>query len=338
MHRGGQLPEWASCVTTPRRTPGWDTVRAMAPEGDDLYTRIVDAAHDVFGSHPGARALHAKGTWCEGTFTASDEGGKLSRAAHFAGDPVAALIRFSNASGDPASHDAERDGRGMAVKLRSEAGETDILATMTPAFVSRTPEDFLELMILRQPDPDTGQPDMESFGAYLGKHPESLPAIQGVIGVEPPASFATIVYYSPHAFRLVDADGNGTWVRYRWRPEAGEEHLPDDEAKARGRDYLRDELAERLGGGPASFELLLQIAEEGDPLEDPTAVWPEERELVSAGRLEITARVDDPEADGDLVVFDPTRVIDGVEMPDDPILHARPKAYSVSIERRAGSG
>jgi catalase len=308
----------------------------MAPEGD-LYERIVDAAHAVFGAHPGRRALHAKGTWCEGTFVASGQARELSRAAQFAGDTVPALVRFSNASGDPESHDAERDGRGMAVKLRTGAGETDILATMTPAFVSRTPEEFLELMTLRRPDPETGEPDMESLGAYLGEHPEAMPSIQGVLGVEPPASFATIPYYSPHAFRLVDTDGSGTWVRYRWRPEAGEERLPDDEAKARGRDYLRQELAERLAGGPAAFELQFQVAGDGDPLGDPTAVWPEERELITGGRLEITRAVDDPEADGEAVVFDPTRVIDGVELSDDPVLHARPKAYSVSIERRAGS-
>jgi catalase len=274
------------------------------------------------------------GTWCEGTFPASEEAAKLSRAAHFEGDSVPALIRFSNASGDPESHDAERDGRGMAVKFRTDAGETDILATMTPAFVSRTPEDFLELMTLRRPHPETGQPDMESLGAYLGEHPECQAAIQGVLGVEPPASFATIHYYSPHAFRLVDADGGDAWSRYRWRPEAGEERLADDEARACGPDYLREELAERLGRGPAVFELLFQMAGEEDPLDDPTAVWPEERELITAGRLEITAVVDDPEADGELVVFDPTRVIDGIELSDDPVLHARPKAYSVSIERR----
>ena len=37
-----------------------------------------------------------------------------------------------------------------------------------------------------------------------------------------------------------------------------------------------------------------------------------------------------------MVVFDPTRVIDGVELSDDPVLHERPRAYSVSIDRRAG--
>jgi catalase len=301
----------------------------------DLATPLVDAANAIFGSHPRARALHAKGTWCEGTFTATAEAGRLSRAAHFQGEAVPTLVRFSNASGNPESHDAARDGRGMAVKLRPPGGEeTDILATMTPAFVARTPADFLELFEARAPDPDSGAVDMEKVGAYLAAHPEAQPALQGVLGVEPPASFATIPFYSPHAFRLVDGEGQGTWVRYSWLPEAGEQRLADDEARERGRNYLREELAERLAAGPARFELRLQIAGGGDPLDDPTAVWSDEDEVAVAGTLEVTAAIDDPEAGGDIVVFDPTNVVDGVELPDDPILHIRPRAYSVSIERR----
>ena len=40
---------------------------------------------------------------------------------------------------------------------------------------------------------------------------------------------------------------------------------------------------------------------------------------------------------GEIFVFDPVRVTDGIELSEDPILQFRPKAYSVSIERRAGS-
>jgi catalase len=127
-----------------------------------------------------------------------------------------------------------------------------------------------------------------------------------------------------------------TPVRYRWIPEAGEAHIPDEEAQERGRDYLRDELADRLANGPAGFELRLQVAAEGDALDDPTAVWPDERELIGAGRLEVTTMIEDPEVDGRIDVFDPTRVIDGIELSDDPILHARPRAYSVSAYKRAG--
>jgi catalase len=303
----------------------------------DLYEQLVEAMHGIYGAHPGRRALHAKGTWCEGTFTATAEATKLCRAAHLQGQPVTALVRCSNGSGDPESHDGQREVRGMAVKLRPGSGdETDILATTARAHATRTPEDFLEFLKLRRPDPETGQPDMEKLGAFLGEHPEAQPAIQSVIGVEPPGSFATITYFSPHSFKLVDGDGNGTWVRYRWRPGAGEATIPDDEARERGRDYLRDELAERLRAGTVEFDLLLQLAGDDDPIEDPSAVWPDDRELIVAGRLEITAMIDDPEGGGHIEVFDPMRLADGVEPSDDPVLYARPRAYSVSAYERLG--
>jgi catalase len=151
---------------------------------------------------------------------------------------------------------------------------------------------------------------------------------------DPLASFATVTYFSPHAFGLVDDAGRTTWVRYRLLPEAGERRITDDEARALGRDYLHSELAERLGGQTVAFELWLQLADDGDPLEDPTAVWPQERELVQAGRLELGELVADPETGGHIEVFDPTRVAEGIELSADPILHARPRAYSVSAYKR----
>jgi catalase len=303
----------------------------------DLYEQIVDAANAIYGSHPHRRALHAKGLFCAGSFTATGQAGTLSRAAHFQGEPVPALVRFSNGSGNPASDDSQRDSRGMAVRLRPPGPETDILAVTTPAFVLRTPEEFLELMRLRTPDPDSGQPDFEKLGAFLGAHPESQTAVNATVNTEPPASFAMLTYYSPHAFKLVNAAGEGTWVRYRWRPAAGEARLSDDDAKARGTDYLRAELDERLADSPAAFELVLQLRGDDDPLDDPTAVWPDDREQVAAGTLEITELVDDPESNDHIDVFDPTRVIDGIELSDDPILAARARAYSVSAYRRLGA-
>jgi catalase len=225
----------------------------------------------------------------------------------------------------------------MAVKLRpAEGAEMDMLGTTNPAFATRTPEEFLELLQLRAPDPETGQPDMEKLGAFLAAHPESQPAIQATIGAEPPASLAQLAFRSPHSFKFVNADGDETWLRYHWRPEAGESRIPDDEARERGRDYLSEELAERLRGGPVGFELVLQLAGEGDPLDDPTAIWPDDREEAVAGRLEVTEIIDDPESGDHIEVFDPVRVVDGIELSNDPILHARPRVYSVSAYRRLG--
>jgi catalase len=300
----------------------------------ELDRRLVEAANANYGEHRHRRALHAKGSWARGSFTATPAAAALCRAAPFQGAPVEALARFSNASGDPEADDAEREGRGVGVKLRSPGAETDILATTSPTFLTRTPEEFLELLELRRPDPATGEPNMERLGAFLGEHPEALPAIQAVLMKDPLASFATVTYFSPHAFGLVDDAGRTTWVRYRLLPEAGERRITDDEARALGRDYLHSELAERLGGQTVAFELWLQLAEEGDPLEDPTVVWPQERELVQAGRLELSELVADPETGGHIEVFDPTRVAEGIELSADPILHARPRAYSVSAYKR----
>ena len=63
-------------------------------------------------------------------------------------------------------------------------------------------------------------------------------------------------------------------------------------------------------------------------------MWPDGRTVVELGRLELTGLAFDREQDGDILVFDPTRVTDGIEITDDPILLARPGAYSVSIARR----
>jgi catalase len=82
--------------------------------------------------------------------------------------------------------------------------------------------------------------------------------------------------------------------------------------------------------------LKFQIPAEGDPIDDATALWPEDRERVTAGRLEITEIIEDPETGDHIEVFDPTRVVDGIELTDDPILHARARAYSVSAYRRLG--
>jgi catalase len=302
----------------------------------DLTEQIVDAANDVYGSHPRTRALHAKGLYCDAVFTASGEAAGLSRAPHLQGGEVPALVRLSIASGDPDAHDGGREGHGIAVRFDlKENGSTDLLCSTSPTFVARTPEDFLELLRARRPDPRTGQADLERLAVYLERHPEAVPAIRANAEREPPASFATLAYNSLHAFRLVKAGGEGTWLRYRWEPPGGERRIPDEEAMAGGRDRLREELELRLADGPAGLELWGILAEDGDPLDDPTAPWPEERERVRLGTLELRALAADPEADGGIVVFDPVNVVDGIELPEDPILFARTAAYGVSAARRA---
>jgi catalase len=294
---------------------------------DQLAEQAVDAINAITGDHAGHRVAHAKGTLLSGRFTPA--GTDLCRAAHLNGDPVRVTVRFSNGSGDPGAPDYARENRGMAVKFYLPDGsKTDIVGLNLPCFFVRTPEDFVEFMQARA-DPERLMPD------YLGRHPEALPAIQAALTTVPPESYATVTYNSIHAYRWIDADGGARHVRYRFDPEAGESTITREEAKERGADYLQQDIAERTG---AAFRLLVTIAEEGDPIDDPTAAWPEERERVDVGRLELTGPETERERGGDVLVFDPTRVTDGIELSDDPILSFRPRAYSVSVARRMEAG
>ena len=304
-----------------------------------MWEEIVDALQAVNGGpHPGFRAVHAKGTFCEGTFTATPEAKRLSRATHFQGEPVETTVRFSNASGHPHTPDADPlAGRGMAVKFHLPDGEaTDIVSVPLVVFLARNPEDFLEFTRARIPDPETGQPDPEKLGAYLGEHPETGVALQkGLPKLAPTTSFATSDYRALHAFGLVDGDGETHWGRYTWEPEEGPEYLNEEQVQVADRDYLQTEIRERLADGIARFTLEFTLANEGDTLDDPTVEWEGDHEVVELGELEVLEVVEDAEPPGSPIVFDPMRLTDGIEPSDDPILAARPKAYSVSIERRS---
>jgi catalase len=302
---------------------------------EDLSERLVDALNGAYGIHTGHRAAHAKGVLCAATFTAAPTAANLSRAAHFAGEPVRAHVRFSNGGGNPSVADTTRDARGMAVKFYLPDGTTtDVIGITLPVFFTRTPEDLIEFNIARRTDPETGAPDLAKVGAFLEQHPETVPAVTAAMTMPMPESYARLTYNALHAFNLVGSDGTITPVRYHFVPEAGEASISDDDAATRTEHYLRDELTTRLDAGPAVFHLDADVAGVGDPLDDPTAQWSDERERVRLGDLTITALAFDRENDGDVLVFDPTRVTDGIELSDDPILHARSGAYRVSVSRR----
>jgi catalase len=305
---------------------------------DDLARQAVDAIEGISGHHPGFRAAHAKGTLCAATFTPAPDAPRLSRAAHFQDGPVRGHVRFSNGSGNPSDPDYEpREGRGMATKFYLPDGTTtDIVGITLPAFFVNTIDGFFDFCRARTPDPATGEPDPAAIGAFLEQHPEALTAGAAVLAATPPESYLRCAYNSLHAYRFVDGAGGSRFIRYRWEPEAGEANLTNEDAEARGPNYLHDDLATRLAEGNAAFALLVQIAEDGDDVDDPSVPWPDDRERVTLGRLEVTGLAHDREQGGDVLVFDPTRVTDGIELSDDPILRFRTHAYAESVLRRTG--
>ena len=290
---------------------------------------LVDAIGKAGGSFPGHRAAHAKGVVLAGTFTPTERAHELTRATQFAGDPVRVTVRFSNGGANPDGRDTDiGDGRGMATKFYLADGTTtDIVALSLPVFFVRTPEEFLEFTLARAES-------FEKVGEFIGSHPATAQAVQQIVPVlVPPRSYATVVYNSIHAFRLVNGEGDGHWIRWRWLPEAGAEWLPEDERETVDPNFLQTEIFERP---TVRFTLIVRIASDDLPTDDPTAGWPEELEVVEMGTLELTGPETERETGDDVMVMDPTRVTDGIELSDDPILHVRSQAYSVSVERRSG--
>ena len=293
------------------------------------------AANEVFGRHPGHRALHAKGTLLKGAFAASPEAAALTRAAHMQGEPVPATIRVSNGGGDPDVPDFQPDVRGLAIKLYLPDGSrTDIVAQSAPRFPVHTPEEFLELLRAQRPGPAMAW----KLPLFLARHPDVVPRLApNLPSLRPPASYATCKYYAIHAYKFIDVQGGSRYVRYTLLPDAGDVRIGPREAKRRGRDYLQEEIRARVGNGPVRFTLELQIAAAGDNVEDPASSWPKQRQRIRAGTLEITGLETERETGGEVLVFDPTRVVDGIELSDDPVLRFRAPAYSDSVAQRMPS-
>ena len=218
----------------------------------------------------------------------------------------------------------------MAVKFRLPDGSaTDLLGQTSPRFPTDDPGVFVAMT-------EASERPL-TLPLFLARHPGVLPTVIASAkakAIGTPASFAEVTFYPIHAYGWLDVEGKRTWVRYVFRATATKADRLDRSFS--GRDRLGEEMAARLERGPVTHEVWVQVADAGHDPHRATSVWSGARDLL-AGRIEVTAPVDDPEG-GPMTsaptVFDPTRVVDGIELSDDPILRYRRGAYSESVSRR----
>ncbi|MBV8138848.1 MAG: catalase [Deltaproteobacteria bacterium] len=152
-----------------------------------------------------------------------------------------------------------------------------------------------------------------------------------------PASFATESFYGVNAFRFTNRAGKQQFGRSQIHPVAQEHHLRAAEAASRSPNYLFEELAARLKNASAPIPPGRPVGGQRDQITDATQTWPDTRPVVELGTIEVRRIVENSDALQRTMVFDPMRLIDGVEPSDDPILQARPAGYSVSYRRRTAS-
>jgi catalase len=300
-----------------------------------LAKDIVQAFDDVGGLHPGHRPAHAKGQLITGTFTPTREAAGLSRATHFHSASTPVVARFSDSTGIPnvPDNDPKISGpRGFAIRFQlGPHTHTDIVSHSTDAFPTHTAEEFLEfLRAVHASTPDAPHPN--AIEQFLGGHPKALAFIQAPKPI--PTSFARESFFSVTAHRFVDAAGAARHIRYRILPDAGSEYLDDAGAAAKGPNFLMEELAARLAAGPIKMQLWVQIAGDGDIVDDATVRWPEERAKVLLGVVTLSALLANDDPEGKRIIFDPIPRIDGIESSGDPLLEPRADVYVMSGRRR----
>jgi catalase len=308
----------------------------MAPSQYRLAAELVAMIHENFqGFHPGYRGVHAQGRYYAAIFKATPEAKKLSRAVHLQGQPVPVTVRHGHsASGNPWGPAVTPS---MAVKFYLPDGTvTDLISLTIPVFFGRTPDEVLEGLKTLKPDPTTGKPDEKRVMQFLATRPWIANAFQLAKAVPYPVSLAQTAFHAIHAFRFVNSADEVQYARYHWEPEAGVAGQTLEELQKQPPSYLFEELEARLRKAPVVQNLVLQLAGDGDPTDDPTAPWPDDRPRVRIGRLEIIRTTTVEEIGDPVMLHDPTRLTDGIEPSDDAVLAVRRGVYEVSVAHRTG--
>lgn len=289
------------------------------------------------GPHAGYRANHAKGILASGSFTAAPTARALSKAAHLQGRTVPVLVRFSNGTGVPNLPDANPNAspHGIAVRFQLPEDEiTDIVSISYDGFPVATPEDFLALLnAIAASGPDAAKPT--ALDGFLAAHPKA----QAFVAAAKPAplSFATLPFYGVNSFKFTNDQGQSQYGRYRIMPLAGDHRLSAAAAAKQAPDYLSAELRQRLAKAPAKYRLSVQLANDGDAIDDGSIAWDRKthREVV-LGTITLDRLLADSATVEKTLAFSPLNLVDGIAPSADPVLLARPVAYAVSVGRRSG--
>jgi catalase len=304
-------------------TAGWFSPQRLTPD------KVVDAFTPPTGEPLGHRRNHAKGICFTGVFEANGAGTALSHAQAFTRGQYPVLGRFNLATANPNAPDATVRVRGMGLRISTPDGQEWRTAMIDPPFFPvSTPQAFYEHLVA------SASKDPNAMKTFAGVHPEI--AAFGAWAKSAPwtGSYAEERYNSLNSFILIDNSGAEHAVRWSLLPAAQPIPISPDDLAKRGPNFLEQEIAERVRGGPLRWTMVVTVANPGDPTADPSKAWPEDRRTVEVGTL--TVQQIQPERDGPCrdINFDPTVLPTGIRTSDDPFPAARSAVYAKSFDRR----
>jgi catalase len=301
------------------------------------------------------RVVHARGYGAHGFFENYKPLSKYTRADLFqrAGERTPAFVRFSTVAGSKGSFDLARDVRGFAVKLYTQEGNWDLVGNNIPVFFIQDAIKFPDMVHAVKEEPDSAFPQAQSahdnFWDFISLTPESMHMIMWVMSDRAiPRSFRFMEGFGVHTFRLVNAKGQSTFVKFHWKPKLGLQSVLWNEAvKINGADpdfHRRDLWTAIQTGNFPEWELQVQLFDQNfaDSFEfdvlDPTKIIPEEMlPPIPVGRLVLDRMPDNFFAETEQVAFMTQNVPPGIDFSNDPLLQGRNFSYLDTQLKRLGS-
>ncbi len=300
------------------------------------------------------RVVHARGAAAHGVFELFDDLSEFTSAGVLTDTsrqtPV--FVRFSTVAGSRGSADTPRDVRGFAVKFYAEEGVWDLVGNNMPVFFIQDAIKFPDLIHAVKPEPNNEIPQAASahdtFWDFVSLTPESAHMLMWAMSDRAlPRSLAMMEGFGVHTFRLINAAGQASFVKFHWKPVKGVHSLVWDESQklmGKDADFHRRDLFESIERGDfPQWELGVQIVPEADEFKfdfdllDPTKLIPEELVPVRrVGRMTLNRNTDNYFAETEQVAFHTGHIVPGIDFSNDPLLQGRLFSYIDTQLRRVG--
>jgi len=300
------------------------------------------------------RIVHARGTGAHGYFQSYGDHAELTKAG-FLRDPekiTPVFVRFSTVQGPRGSGDTVRDVRGFAVKFYTDEGNFDLVGNNMPVFFIQDAIKFPDFVHAVKPEPHneipTGGSAHDTFWDFVSLVPESAHMVIWAMSDRAiPRSLRMMEGFGVHTFRLINAEGVASFVKFHWKPRQGVHSVLWDEAQklaGKDTDYHRRDLWEAIETGDyPEWELGVQIVPEADEhkfdfdLLDPTKIIPEELVPVTPlGKMVLNRNPDNFFAEVEQIAFCPGHIVPGIDFTNDPLLQGRLFSYTDTQISRLG--
>ncbi|MBP8232885.1 MAG: catalase [Rhizorhabdus sp.] len=300
------------------------------------------------------RIVHARGSGAHGVFEATADISDLSKAAVFTkGEKTEVFVRFSTVAGGAGSVDTPRDVRGFAVKFYTREGNWDLVGNNIPVFFIQDAMKFPDLVHSVKMEADRAYPQAgsahDTFWDWASLMPETTHMLMWAMSDRTlPRSFRTMEGFGVHTFKLVNAKGKASFVKFHWKPRLGLQSTIWDEAlklQAADNDFQRRDLWEAIDSGSfPQWDLGVQVFDqafaEKQPYDvlDATKLIPEEDLPVRfIGTLTLNRNPDNFFAETEQVAFLPSNVVPGIDFSNDPLLQGRLFSYLDTQNSRLGT-